>query len=349
MVTLILIIVFVFFIAIAFGYKLPSQKSELRPYKSKNPLTPTETTFYHRLIEALPDYIVLAQVQLSGFLEVDKTKIVGKQSNQWFGSISQQSIDYLICTKDFSIVTAIELDDKTHLKKKSIERDDKKNKNLAAAKVPLIRWHAEAMPELETIRQSILKYDQGAEDHTVKSTEWLDQDEKEYFFNRSKRQTPSFPMPIVIGAFVAAFMIAFLTNTNNVISSIFKAPAIQQTNAQPSIISQPFINPLPQNQPNNALQEVMAKQQQESMAREDAKRQAQIAQKQLLQQQEEAKVAKINEADLKEEAWIRFYKSPVDCTTESNVVKCGNDYIRNRRIFEQNWAAQKAKQGQLSP
>ena len=83
----------------------------LRPYQSKNPLTKTEIMFYQRLTEALPDLVVLAQVPLSSFLKVDSTQIDPKFSKRWFSPISQQSVDYLICRKDFSIIAAVELDD----------------------------------------------------------------------------------------------------------------------------------------------------------------------------------------------------------------------------------------------
>ena len=44
------------------------------PYFNKKPLTPTEVQFYERLVEALPKYVVLAQVQLSSFTGVDHYK-----------------------------------------------------------------------------------------------------------------------------------------------------------------------------------------------------------------------------------------------------------------------------------
>ena len=97
-----------------------------KPYFSITPLTKTETIFYHRLVEANPDHIVLSQVQLSSFIKVDKSKIPRNKLNKWQNSISQQSVDYLICTKEFSIISAIELDDKTHLSSDAIKRDNKK-------------------------------------------------------------------------------------------------------------------------------------------------------------------------------------------------------------------------------
>ena len=336
----ILIIVAIFFILIAIVQKQTSQKSEifseLRPYLSKAPLTTTEAKFYRTLVQALPEYIVLVQVQLSSFLKVDQIQIKRQDYYRWFNPIAQQSVDYLICTREFSVIAAIELDDKSHEKSEAIVRDTKKTKNLEAAKVPLIRWHAEAMPELDTIRKAILNYNKDVENHQLNPSEWFGQDEKEQFFNRSKKQANSFSFLAVIGV----FLVAILVVGNNLLPTIFKAPALPDTKPQPTINSQSQ----QQTQPNNALQEIMAKQQQKIVALKEANKQKQLAQKQLLQQQqEENKLARTNEITQKEEAWDRFYKTPVDCTLETNIVKCGNDYIRLRRKFEQYWEAQKAR------
>ena len=89
------------------------------PYISKTPLTPTEVIFYHRLKEALPEFIVLAQVQLSSFIKVDTSRVRSENYLQWFNPIAQQSVDFLVCDYNFAIIAAIELDDKSHTREKS--------------------------------------------------------------------------------------------------------------------------------------------------------------------------------------------------------------------------------------
>ena len=42
------------------------------PFYAKKPLTPPEQVLYHRLVSALPEHIVLAQVQLSRVLGVKR-------------------------------------------------------------------------------------------------------------------------------------------------------------------------------------------------------------------------------------------------------------------------------------
>jgi hypothetical protein len=123
------------------------------PYASKKPLTETEQIFFHRLRDAMPECVILAQVQLSSIIGIDKFKAKGDYY-KWLNPIVQQSVDYLVCLPDFTIVAAVELDDKSHWGKKSRDRDNKKDKNLAAAGITLLRWHAEAMPSVEKIRHA---------------------------------------------------------------------------------------------------------------------------------------------------------------------------------------------------
>lgn len=306
----------------------------IRPYSSKKPLTPTETHFYHRLVQALPEHIVLAQVQLASFLKVDQSKIGLNEYYRWFNPISQQSVDYLICSKDFTIITAIELDDKSHYSDKAIYRDTKKNNNLKAANVPLIRWHAESMPEIEQIRQKVSELVSPIGQEQTISDSWFDQDEKEAFFSRSKKQNIFNPLTIGGGIFLITVFMLSNQLGNKVGENIFIKLFKIQTNISNSPVAQPSFE----------YQKMIERQNQERQAREAAKREELLAKQLLTQQQEQAKYEQIHEASLKEEAWKNFDKNRVDCTTENDIVKCGNDYISKRRKFEQAWEDQKTSQ-----
>ena len=93
------------------------------PFVERKPLTRVEQILYYRLVQTLPDQVVLAQVSLSRFLRVRK----GSTWAEWHNRISQKSIDFLVCERDFSIVAAIELDDKfarqrhPHVKEDAVE------------------------------------------------------------------------------------------------------------------------------------------------------------------------------------------------------------------------------------
>lgn len=51
-------------------------------------------------------------------------------------------------------------------------------------------------------------------------------------------------------------------------------------------------------------------------------------------------MAIVEEKNAKESAWKRFYKPTLGCESENqnrDVIKCGNDYIKERRRFESGW------------
>lgn len=57
------------------------------PFYAKKPLTPPEQVLYHRLVGALPECIVLAQVQLSRVLGVK----LGFNFHEWNNCISRMA------------------------------------------------------------------------------------------------------------------------------------------------------------------------------------------------------------------------------------------------------------------
>lgn len=129
--------------------RMPGKGAEAWPFYAKKPLSQPEQVLYHRLVAALPECMVLAQVQLSRVLGVKK----GFRFHEWNNRINRMSLDFLVCLKDSSIVAAIELDEKSHERAARMEADAKKEKALAAAGITLVRWHVSAMPDEATIRK----------------------------------------------------------------------------------------------------------------------------------------------------------------------------------------------------
>lgn len=119
------------------------------PFYAKKPLSQPEQVLYHRLVAALPECVVLAQVQLSQVLGVKR----GFNFHQWNNRINRMSLDFLVCLKDSTIVAAVELDDKTHQRVHRIEADTKKERALSSAGIELVRWNVSALPDEQAIRQ----------------------------------------------------------------------------------------------------------------------------------------------------------------------------------------------------
>lgn len=152
---LIVFLLLIFAVVLAVGLKkkaIPGTTGEL-PFYAKKLLTKPEQVLYHRLVASLPECIVLAQVQLSRVLGVTK----GHNFNRWNNSINRMSLDYVVCLKDFTIVAAVELDDKSHLKASRIDADSKKEKALSAAGITLLRWNVGDLPDEAAIRQAFDK------------------------------------------------------------------------------------------------------------------------------------------------------------------------------------------------
>lgn len=149
----VIVLLVLVFVALAILKTKVSPRDGEWPFYAKKPLTQPEQVLYHRLVAALPECIVLAQVQLSRVLGVKK----GFNFNQWNNRINRMSLDYVVCLKDSTIVAAVELDDKTHLKAPRIEADAKKEKALSAAGIVLLRWNVSALPDEENIRQAFIK------------------------------------------------------------------------------------------------------------------------------------------------------------------------------------------------
>lgn len=118
------------------------------PFYAKRPLSAPEQVLYHRLAAALPDHIVLAQVQVSRVLGVKK----GFNHQQWNNRINRLSYDFVVCGKDSTVLAAIELDDKTHESASRTETDEKKDKATSAAGIRLLRWHVKSIPDAAAIR-----------------------------------------------------------------------------------------------------------------------------------------------------------------------------------------------------
>lgn len=119
-------------------------------------MTDTEVMFFHKLKEALPEYYIFVQVQLSRIIEASSEET--SERSFWFNRICRQSVDYVITDMDTqTTLVAIELDDWTHSSKSRQKADDKKDKALASAGIPIVRFHAERLPTADILRYEIIQ------------------------------------------------------------------------------------------------------------------------------------------------------------------------------------------------
>jgi hypothetical protein len=121
------------------------------PYRKTVVMSKPEQILYHRLVQALPNHLVLPQVQMCRFLEV--TSFMNKKPA--FYKISAKSVDYLVTTKDAKVVAAIELQDASHLLPDRAANDAFKRKALKYADVPFIEFHVRKLPSAAEIREAL--------------------------------------------------------------------------------------------------------------------------------------------------------------------------------------------------
>ena len=121
-------------------------------YEAKPLLTPVEQVVFGQLRRVFPEYVLLAQVSLSQAVAI---KASGKRRQAMFNRVSAKSLDFVLCSEDFKIVAAIELDDKSHDRDVQRKRDADKDRVLQSAGVPLLRWRAGRVPATVDMRRAV--------------------------------------------------------------------------------------------------------------------------------------------------------------------------------------------------
>lgn len=142
-----------FAIAKAKAKRKDEDKESLHSYQQKEVMTDTERRLYFTLAAAIgEDFLLLAQVQLSSFIQPIKGGYAG------MNKINKKSVDFLLCDKNGKVATAIELQDKTHNRRDRQESDTVKAAALKSAGVPLIEFHAKKMPTVTEVSEQIRRF-----------------------------------------------------------------------------------------------------------------------------------------------------------------------------------------------
>lgn len=115
-------------------------------FRRKKLLSSPEQVLYHRLVRALPELHVFAQVAMA--------EVVSCSSPAGRNKFMQKRLDFLLCRPDMSVLAAIELDDSTHLRPARVKADADKDLILQKAGIPIVRWHVKSIPSEEAIRQA---------------------------------------------------------------------------------------------------------------------------------------------------------------------------------------------------
>lgn len=130
-------------------------------YKARSLMTDNELEFHFRLTKALPEQLVFPQVSMQALLEAASADRRTAHADRL--RIAQQRVDYVVCDPAGQVITVIELDDRTHDRRKDAIRD----KRLAQAGIPTIRYESKQKPTLEKIKQDVSTLIDSNADRTI--------------------------------------------------------------------------------------------------------------------------------------------------------------------------------------
>ena len=135
-----------------------NKKEEIAfPYQQLTFLfTPAERSFLQVLDRTVgEDYRVFGKVRCADVLKVSR----GLDRSEWqkaFNRIQSKHFDYVVCrSSDFSILLAIELDDKSHSRRERVERDKFLNQAAQAAGLHLLRVKCQQSYSEEEIKEQL--------------------------------------------------------------------------------------------------------------------------------------------------------------------------------------------------
>ena len=123
------------------------------PPQATRVLNHPERAAFALLVRALPDYMVLAQVPLSRFLNVPKRNSYA----DWLRRLGYQCVDFAVCDMNAQVVAVIELQPPpARATERSRKRLARMARSLKAAKIPLQVWSEQSLPTADTVREVIV-------------------------------------------------------------------------------------------------------------------------------------------------------------------------------------------------
>ena len=127
-------------------------------YKTRPLMTDNELEFHFRLAKALPEHLIFPQVSMQALLQAASTDRRTAHADRL--RIAQQRVDYVVCDPAGAVIAVIELDDRTHDRRKDAVRD----KRLAQAGIRTIRYQSKQRSALSKIRADVHALIEGATD-----------------------------------------------------------------------------------------------------------------------------------------------------------------------------------------
>lgn len=155
---LIILVLFIVFIAVIVAIFTRSSKRIKYPYRKKDYLLSVAEKDFYAVLKKFTDennYLLFSKVRLEDLLWIPKS-VPQKERFSLRNRIKSRHVDFLVCDRDkISPLLAIELDDSSHGSNKGMERDDFINQALEDAQLPLLRFRVQRSYNLAVISEEI--------------------------------------------------------------------------------------------------------------------------------------------------------------------------------------------------
>jgi hypothetical protein len=116
-------------------------------------LTHAEREAYHLLRKALPDHMILAQVPVARFIKVPTRNSYA----EWLRRVGSLCVDLVVCDMASHVLAVIEIRQPSAQETdRTRRRHTRMDKVLRASHIPVHVWLEESLPDLMTVRESIL-------------------------------------------------------------------------------------------------------------------------------------------------------------------------------------------------
>jgi hypothetical protein len=299
------------------------------PVSARDLLSRREKKLYQTLVALYPDHRLLVQVALSQLINIDRNH---PQSESIRARYKQLVADFVLCRSDLSVVAVIELDDRTHAWPKRKAADARKNKALADARIRLVRIPAGRLPSPDTLHALIDAgaVEEGAREETVLSlvqtVDIHDEASMHAWRDDSSEEAREVKRVVLRAIAVAVLLLGGWLIFSQVLPAAIKVafhpletPRVRVAPTLPkSVVVMPARIPA---SPVAAVPPA-----------------AELA----TEKQQAFQVANALQKK-KDLAWAAFYTPPASCEHPDDwkaQVECGNQYMRAKRVFEQQWGAE---------
>lgn len=300
------------------------------PLRARSLMSEREKTLYQDLIALYPDHKIFVQVALSQLIDVaqehpDRMSIRGR--------FKQLVADFVLCRSDLTIVTVIELDDRTHFRADRKRADARKTKALADAGLRLVRIPPGPIPPLGKLKSLIEEAGAPQFSGTGKANEFR--------IGETVRTSGTSGANHIAGSFGAQMLqqTTLKVLALGVIALFVVVGWLGDSNSPPNrgiggvdpaalkfVTPQVATAPTPVEIPHNATSPSVTP--------------TEVAKSAALQPTDPAALLALQKQKIL--AWLAFYSAPSSCDsppTWKDQVECGNQYIRARGRFEQQWSA----------